>query len=337
MKIFSTCPHSRDAEPARYLRSVAAVARWSEAAGCTGILVYTDNALVDPWLVSQIVMQSTERLEPLVALQPAYLHPYAAAKLVASLGFLHQRRVALNIVAGGFKGDLEALGDSTPHDERYDRVTEYTRIMMGLLRGAGPLTFEGSYHQVRNLRLTPSLPASLLPELFVSGSSPAGLAAARAVGATPVRYPLPPDEEQPDRGGETFALRVGIVARPSAGEAWRVALERFPEDRAGQITHALAMRVSDSHWHRQLSDRQAGAVPSGPAGCDPEPYWLGPFQNYQTFCPYLVGSYERVAAEIGRYVAAGARAFVLDIPASEEDLDHIGVVVDRCEPAVVQA
>ena len=27
------------------------IARWSEAAGCEGILVYTDNRLVDPWLI----------------------------------------------------------------------------------------------------------------------------------------------------------------------------------------------------------------------------------------------------------------------------------------------
>jgi alkanesulfonate monooxygenase len=35
------------------------VARWSEEAGSEGILVYTDNSLVDPWLVSQIIVQHT--------------------------------------------------------------------------------------------------------------------------------------------------------------------------------------------------------------------------------------------------------------------------------------
>ena len=60
--------------------AVADVARWSEAAGCEGILVYTDNGIVDPWLVSQLILQSTERLAPLVAVQPAYMHPYWVAK-----------------------------------------------------------------------------------------------------------------------------------------------------------------------------------------------------------------------------------------------------------------
>jgi alkanesulfonate monooxygenase len=334
MKIFSTCPHSKDGEPSRYLKAVADVARWSEAAGCTGILVYTDNSLVDPWLVAQIILQSTERLAPLVAIQPVYMHPYAAAKMVASLGFFHGRAVALNMIAGGFKNDLMALGDQTPHDERYERTTEYTQIMMGLLRNEGAVTLHGRYYTVSNLRLTPPLPPELLPQVLMSGSSPAGLAAARMLGATPVRYPEAPGEEKPAVYGDDFGVRVGIIARQRAEEAWRVAHERFPEDRAGQITHTLAIRVSDSHWHHQLSIRQEQNADLHDATGEPNPYWLGPFQNYKTFCPYLVGSYERVASEIARYVALGSTTFILDIPASREELEHIGIVFDQSRRAV---
>ena len=98
-----------------------------------GILVYTDNRLVDPWLVLAATMQATERLAPLVALLPAYMHPYAAATMVASLAFMYRRRVHINLLAGGFKLDLEALGDTTPHDERCERATAYAEIMQCLL------------------------------------------------------------------------------------------------------------------------------------------------------------------------------------------------------------
>jgi len=40
-------------------------------------------------------------------------------------------------VAGGFKNDLEALNDMTPHDRRYDRLIEYTSVIKELL--ASPL------------------------------------------------------------------------------------------------------------------------------------------------------------------------------------------------------
>jgi len=68
--IFSTAPQSTDAGPEAYFTRVVEVARWSERAGCKGILVYSDNRLVDPWLVAQIIIESTERLCPLVAFQP---------------------------------------------------------------------------------------------------------------------------------------------------------------------------------------------------------------------------------------------------------------------------
>ncbi len=336
IRIYSTCPQSKDIQASRYLQAVADVSRWSEAAGCEGMLVYTDNGIIDPWLVSQIVLENTQRLKPLVAIQPVYLHPYSAAKMVASLAFLHGRAVALNMLAGGFKNDLLALGDQTPHDERYERTVEYTQILMGLLRGAAPVTVDGRYYRVTNLRMTPAIPSELVPEVLISGSSPAGAAAARALGATAVKYPKPPGEEEDWISGDdpsgSFGVRVGIIARRNADEAWRIAHDRFPEDRHGQITHRVAMSVSDSHWHKQLSERRDESA--DPPDDEPDPYWLGPFQNYKTFCPYLVGSYERVGQLLAHYVAVGSRTFILDIPASEEELEHIGIVFDRAQQQV---
>jgi alkanesulfonate monooxygenase len=325
MKIFSTCPPSNRLPQAEYLQRVQEIARWSEQAGCEGILVYTDNGLLDPWLVSQLIISATRRLSPLVAIQPAYMHPYSVAKMVTSLASLHGRRLYLNMVAGGFKNDLIALDDHTPHDERYERLVEYTGIIEALLHSADALTHEGRYYRVTNLKLTPPLPSALMPGVFVSGSSDAGMAAARRLNATAVQYPRPPSE-YPPANGDTHAnmgIRIGIIAREEDQEAWRAARARFPEDRKGQLTHQLAMKVSDSSWHQQLSEL-------GKAAPSPEnPYWLVPFQNYKTFCPYLVGSYDRVADEVSRYVEAGYRTFILDVPASPEEMQHIGEVFER--------
>jgi alkanesulfonate monooxygenase len=322
IEVFSTCPQSKDVDQREYLRRVHDVARWSDEAGYKGILVYTDNGIVDPWLVSQVVLESTEQLAPLVAIQPVYMHPYAVAKMITTYAYLHDRRIYLNMLAGGFKNDLVALGDETPHDERYERTVEYTQVIKGLLGGEEPVTVDGRYYSVANLKLTPALPPELSPGILISGSSEAGLAAAQAIGATPVKYPKPPGEEE-EGEGEGAGVRIGIIARDDAEEAWRVALERFPEDRKGQVTHALAMKVSDSKWHEQLS--QLGDRPVD----EENPYWLGPFKNYKTFCPYLVGSYEAVGAEVGRYVGMGYRTFILDIPPSREELNHTAVVFER--------
>ena len=321
VRVFSTCPQSRNVDRDTYLSDVVDVARWSEEAGCCGILVYSDNALVDQWLVSQIIIQSTESLSPLIAVQPVYMHPYTAATMVASLAFLHHRRVYLNMIAGGFMNDLQALHDGTPHDERYDRVVEYTSIVKALLSSPAPVTFEGRFYKVTNLRMSPAMPSELMPGILISGSSDAGLAAAAATGATAVKYPKPPGQEEAAgvEGVAGAGIRVGIIARESAEDAWRIARERFPEDRKGQLTHELTMKVSDSQWHRQLSTLDA-PIPS-----DDNPYWLGPFQHSKTFCPYLVGTYTRVADVLSRYMSAGFNTFILDIPPSCDELRHAGI------------
>jgi alkanesulfonate monooxygenase len=303
------------------------VARWSEDAGCTGILVYSDNGIVDPWVVSHVIIQHTTALCPLVAIQPVYMHPYAVAKQITTLSNLYGRRLYLNMVAGGFKNDLEALGDTTPHDKRYTRLIEYTEIIMQLLQGAAPVSYGGEFHQTSGLKLTPPLPKALLPGVFVSGSSDAGLAAARTLRATAIRYPKPAGEEDaPADTAIEHGIRVGIIAREREADAWAIARERFPEDRKGQLTHQLAMKVSDSSWHKQLSAMEAETPES--------PYWLIPFQNYKTMCPYLVGSYDRVGQELGRYTAGGYRTVILDIPFDREELTHTAAAFARAFGAV---
>jgi alkanesulfonate monooxygenase len=325
LNVYSTCPQSKDVPATDYVRQVIQVARWSEEADCTGILVYTDNSIVDPWLVAQLIVENTERLSPLVAVQPVYMHPYSVAKMVASFGYLYRRSVALNMLAGGFKNDLLALNDTTPHDDRYVRTREYTLIIRQLLEEPGPVTFDGKYYSITRLRMTPPLAKELIPEILMSGSSSAGMDAAIATGATAVVYPRPIRDELAETPPASVrrGARIGIIARERTSDAWQVAHERFPEDRKGELAHKLAMKVSDSVWHRQLSDTRVAPQ------SEEDPYWLGPFQTYRTFCPYFVGSYERTAAEISRYIARGYRTLILDIPASREELQHIHIVLEK--------
>lgn len=320
VRVFSTAPQSADFDPSSYFSRLAQVARWSEGAGCTGILIYTDNSLIDPWLAAQIVIESTTSLCPLVAVQPVYMHPYSVAKMAASLGFLYGRKVYLNMVAGGFRGDLLALCDETPHDERYARLTEYTTIIKQLLSSLRPFSFSGRYYKVKNLAMKPPLPPQLSPGIFVSGSSEAGMAAAEALGAIAVEYPKPGEQYSPRPPRDNSGIRIGIVVAENTETAWEIAHKRFPGDRKGEIMHAMAMKVSDSQWHRQLSgiERDLAGRPSI--------YWLWPFKNYNTFCPYLVGSYEEVADELKKYILAGFTNYILDIPAEERDLYCVGVV-----------
>jgi alkanesulfonate monooxygenase len=329
IKIFSTAPQSREVERDLYLPKLVEIAQWSEHAGFEGILVYTDNSLVDPWLVSQIIIQNTTKLCPLVAIQSVYMHPYTVAKMIASLGHVYRRRIYLNMVAGGFKNDLLALNDTTPHDKRYARLVEYTTIIQELLRSPGPVSYHGEFYTVDKLRMTPALDEDLFPGVLVSGSSEAGMAAAAALGAIAVKYPQASDQEAAAaKPVVDSGIRVGIIVRENSEDAWNIAHARFPGDRKGQLTHQLAMKTSDSQWHKQLSQLAEQSKSNG------SPYWLWPFENYNTFCPYLVGKYDDVAAEVSKYIAQGFRTFILDIPQSADELHHINLAFNRAQQMV---
>jgi alkanesulfonate monooxygenase len=331
IEVFSTCPQSVEAEGEAFLQKVISVSRWSEQYGCKGILIYTDNRLVDPWLVSQIIIQNTICLCPLVAVQPIYMHPYAVAKMVSSIGHLYGRRMYLNMLAGGFKNDLIALNDPTFHDKRYERMIEYTTIIKKLLGSSSAVTFDGEFYKVSNLMMSPPLSPELMPGIFVSGSSTAGQSAARAIGATAVHYPRPPVEYTGvvENGLMDSGVRVGIIARDREEDAWDVAHARFPHNRKGQIARQLANKVSDSSWHKQLSELAEETKDKV------SPYWMVPFENYKTNCPYLVGSHQQVADELSRYIKAGHNKFILDIPPCEEELHHSAIVFEQAAKEVV--
>jgi alkanesulfonate monooxygenase len=149
---------------------------------------------------------------------------------------------------------------------------------------------------------------------MMSGSSAAGLEAGRALGIPAIKYPEHPAQEVAQSEAVPPGVRIGIISRDSAAEAWAEAVERFPDTRAGRVGHQFAVKASDSHWHRQLAkggDSEDGGV-----------YWLGPFRNNQAFCPYLVGDHHSVGRVIAAYHSLGFRLFILGIPSTREDLRH---------------
>jgi alkanesulfonate monooxygenase len=321
--VYTAMPEYKSSGDASYVRTLRQMAMMSEEFGCRGMLIFTNNSQLDPWLLAQAVMESTKALSPLVAVQPIYMHPFAVAKMITTLATLHRRRVALNMVAGGFPIDHQALDDSLTHDDRYARLVEHVLVIQGLLAGES-LDFDGKYYRTRRLRLMPPLPGELAPNFFVAGSSDAGIAAAATVGATSVVLPSPDEEGQPWLVTSTqVAVRVGIIARPSDDQAWNAAEAAFPPDREGAIKHRFAMALSDSSWRKRLDTIGRETLRYGDC------YWLEPFMTYRGQSPFLVGSYERVGSVLRRFLAWGCRSLILNTLSDEAELFHVAEAVNR--------
>jgi alkanesulfonate monooxygenase len=316
-RVFAISPRTRNVDD--YWSDICKVAALSEACGLTGVLLFTGNdTYLEPWAVTHELLRRTAAISPLVAVNPIYMHPFTVAKMIASLVRLHNRKIYLNMVTGTALSHQTAMGDRLSHDERYDRLAEYIRIVKALLGSTRPVSFAGRYYQADQLQLFPGIPADMAPEFLLAGQSDAARRVCAATGSIAMQMlPAAPEDGRPDIPGVHF----GIVTRESEDAAWKAAAALFPERQECRTLLEYSMSNTDAAWKRRMkADSERGA--SAKNG-----YWLAPFANFQADCPYLVGSHECLAERLRGMVQRGVTTFVLDIPAREEEFLHLNRVL----------
>jgi alkanesulfonate monooxygenase len=313
--VYTTSPATSRLDPAAARRRILQVAEWTEAAGWRGLLVYNDNSLPDPWAVAQIMIEHTETIAPLVAINPVYSHPFTAARSISTLARLYGRGIDVNLVVGGFDRYLRQLGCDLEHDARYARLAEFGAVLGRLLTSPRPVSHSGQYYQLSGVTLSPVMPTTINSRILVSGTSEACARVGRALGAVRLAYPHATRSYSPG-GLEGTGIRLGLIPRDASDEAWRIAHQRFPVDRRGEKVHKWAATHVESAWHRTLS--QAALASSQPL----DTYWLYPFRAYKTFCPYLIGTYQEVSDTLRRYFSLGVSTVILDEPTDEDDVHH---------------
>jgi alkanesulfonate monooxygenase len=313
IRTFTISPRTLDVS--EYWGNIEKVVQWSEKYGHTGVLLFEGNdTLISPWIAAHEAVVTTKRISPLVAVNPLYMHPFSVAKMVSSIALLHGRKVFLNMITGTALNYLQALSDKAGHNDRYERLREYTVIIRKLLESTRPVTFQGRYYQVENLVLPPGIPEELFPEFLVSGQSDSARKVCRELGGIGLQMLQPGFAEGLD---EARAIHFGIVTRDTEAEAWSAAEALFPEDEEGQAILEYSMQNTDSVWKRRMMlaadepDRSASG------------YWLAPFRNFKADCPYIVGSYDLVGEVLASLVIGGIEMFVLNISVDEEEFVHI--------------
>ncbi len=331
MHVYSVTPTSTDGSgrPRSDLAAhAAAAARRCESAGWTGILVPHNLHEVDPWLIAGHLGSVTERLVPLVAVQPSSMPPHTVALIAAAYASLHHRPLHFNLVAGARDDELRRTGDDLDHDRRYDRLLEFGRVLKALLRGER-VDFAGEYYRYSGYELAPRPPVLAECKFFMAGSSDAGLRAAREIADVVVTHPSPFPEWKrtfldPLRasgyGGE-IGIRIGVMARSDREEAWRTARSRFPETRSGRATTVLKTRSSNV-WAQELAAR---AITESETEADA--YWLGAFRSGRVSAPFFVGDHAAVGARIAEYLDVGVGHVLLSGSDSIDDHENVNAAL----------
>lgn len=120
---------------------------------------------------SHALLAKTEKLKVIAAILPEPWKPALAAKQLATIDYLTQGRIAINVVSGWFRGEFDAIGEPWPeHDERYIRSEEFIRTLKGIWT-TDNYSFEGKYYQFQNYTLKPKPAQKPYIEVFQGGSS----------------------------------------------------------------------------------------------------------------------------------------------------------------------
>jgi alkanesulfonate monooxygenase len=306
----------------RYSNLMKEYFKKNEEYGFCGSLIFQNNTNdIDPWVIAQELLMRSGSLIPFIAVNPIYMHPYTVARKILSFGELYDRKTYLNFITGTSISDLESVEALLSHEDRYVRLVEYMEIINHLLTSLLPLSYEGRYYRTKNLRLPGVIDRRLLPQSFIAGSSKDAQQARARTGACKLGMAKPINEANlPLMKGA--ALHFGIIACSSA-EAARERLvsafsPRYPEAR--QLLD-LSMLNTDSVWKKELQ-RESGD----------EIFRLEPFNHFNADCPYLVGSYEQVAAYLIKYIKNGSTVFVIE--ADEKELDSIHTVIEMVKDRV---
>lgn len=320
-----------------FLTRLTRTAAGCERAGWSGMLVPHNLHEVDPWVVAAYLGSITDRLLPLIAVQPASLPPHTAASMASAYATLYGRPLHFNLVAGARQDELRRTGDLLDHDQRYERLGVYGRVLRALLNGE-EVTQEGPHYHYEKFRLEPRPEVLSRCLLFVAGSSPASISVARDIADVVVTHPAPYEQWKRDflepllTDGYTgsFGIRVGLIARPDPQDAWRIALDRFPETWQGR-QETLLKTMSHNVWARELATRAVAEEAAPDDASVPDPYWLGAFRNGRASAPFLVGSHEDVGDRLGPYLGAGVEHILLNgsHPTDHEDINRALEVARR--------
>jgi alkanesulfonate monooxygenase len=309
-----------------YLARVACAA---EDGGFEGVLTPTGSWCEDAWLTTAALIRETTRLRFLIAFRPGLVTPTLAAQQAATFQRLSGGRAALNVVTGGEELEQRRFGDWLEHDARYARTDEFLSIVRGAF-GPEPFDFEGAHFHVEGATVleSPWPP----PPIYFGGASPAAERVAARHADVYLLWGEPPElvAERIERmralahaegRALRFGLRVHVVTRDDAREAWAVTerwLEQMDDDTVTRAQERL--RASSSTGQQRMLALHGGrrdALTVAPN------LWAGVGLVRGNAGTALVGSHDEVAERIGEYHALGIDEFILSGYPHLEEARHV--------------
>ena len=299
-----------------YLRQVAQA---FDGLGYSGALLPTGRFCEDPWVVASSLIAATKRIKFLVALRPGVMSPTTSARMALSFDRLSGGRCLVNVVAGGDLSELAGDGIFHDHDGRYALTEEFLSVWRRLIEG-DEVTFAGKHIQIAGAKLLFERDWQPQLEVYFAGSSTAALNLAARHADVYLTWGEPPDQvaakiakvhEAASAAGRDvrFGLRLHVIVRESAKEAWQAAddLLRYVTEDTIAVAQELFGRF-DSVGQRRMLDLHSGRR----SNLEISPnLWAGVGLVRSGAGTALVGDPETIAQRIQEYSELGIETFIL--------------------------
>lgn len=328
IRFFNVCPSHTDSfgmgatrSSDAYLQDVQQHALWADEHGLYGMVIYNFHTSLDPLLTAQVVLSMTKRLHPMIAIQPAHIHPFALVRAMATMAYLYHRRIDLNVVAGASPIEMQKIGDTLEGMDRHERLREYVCAIRALSEDT--TTFHGRYYNLENLSVQPTLSRTYQPHIYIPGSSDASCETVQhfADSSLLMAKPFAHIREETQRvNGDRCDLRhtmiVGVITRKTSQEAWDATSSLAHQDRRTKLANRMFITQTSSHQHH------TNLVLAQQQEVFDDVLWYGS-AKVGIDAPKLVGSYTEVHQAIQQYAELGITDILLDLPDNPREYDHI--------------
>jgi alkanesulfonate monooxygenase len=319
------------------LEYLTELARTVDELGFDAVLTPTGGHCEDAWLVTSALIPATRRLKFLVAFRPGAVAPVLAAQMVSTFDRLSGGRILLNIVVGGDDAEQRAFGDTLNKEERYARADQFLEIAHAVGHGE-PVQVDGPFYTVDRPRSPgfaghPSVP---LPDVYLGGSSDAALDVAARRADVFLTWGEPPEavgeklarvSERAAAAGRTIrgGVRLHVIARDSADEAWRAAENLIADVDADTIdARQRQLAAIGSEGQRRMLALHGGNRDNLVIGPN---LWAGIGLTRGGAGTALVGSHDEIADRIDEYRDAGVEEFIFSGYPHLEEARHFGTGV----------
>ncbi|KRB80648.1 alkanesulfonate monooxygenase [Sphingomonas sp. Root710] len=136
---------------------------------------HVSGEVLDPFTWAAAIAQATRQVGVFVTSHAPTIHPIVVAKQTATIDIISNGRLALNVVGGWNRPELEMFGAPLrEHDQRYDYLAEWLDILKRLWRSTEEFDHHGDFFDVVQAISNPKPVQRPHPPIMNAGHSDRG-------------------------------------------------------------------------------------------------------------------------------------------------------------------